>query len=128
MEFPTTSSRRVLLAKALTLLVLSACAIVLGFFVLIAESGGKDSRPDILWPLVLAIVVILGVRGGTKRPVVVILLMASSAALGASPLLLSFDDWTTNFTIPWRLTLVLATGAAWLSRAGAPSSARMRSQ
>jgi hypothetical protein len=128
MEFSTSSSRKVLLAKALTLFVLSACAIVLGFFVLMAESGGKDSRPDIVLPLVLAIVVILGVRRGTQRPVVVILLMAGSAVLGASPLLLSFHDWTTDFTIPWWLTLVLATGAAWLSRGGASSSARTRSQ
>ena len=120
------SSGRVFASKVLAITVLCSCALVLGFFVLMAESGGKDSRPDVLLPLVLSIgVLAFGVRRQTIRRGTVTILVLGAATLGPSPLLLDYlispgRGWPMVFAIPWWMGLATTLAAALLSRAAGP--------
>lgn len=122
-------SRIVFAAKVLCLVVLSACLCVMGMFVLMAESGGKEPRPDLLPPLIAAMLVIaFGVRRETHSPGVVTVLLALSGMLGWAPALFPGPlDWPVKTGICWWTLLLTSAGAAWLSRRG-PGSPREEKQ
>jgi hypothetical protein len=115
------ASRWVLPAKVAALAVVSLCAVVLGLFVLLADSG-KDSRPDVLLPILLTIPVLaLGVRRPAARPAAVAALILATLALAPAPVVLEVlfqprRSWPLVFAIPWSVGLAAAAGAAALSR------------
>jgi hypothetical protein len=90
----------------LTLVSLLLSFAFLGPFALLAESGGKNARPDLLLPMFITLgAIALGVRHEATRPVFVCILMLCTAALGLTPIALSFFvhygvEWPTFLGIP----------------------------
>ena len=113
-------SRIVFAAQAVSLVLLAACALVLGMFAMMAESGGKESRPDLLVPLILALLVIVfGVRREARSPSAVALLLVCSAALGWAPCVVpSSVSWPSAIGFCWWCVLLSAASASLLSWRG----------
>jgi len=108
--------------------ILSLCIFFGGFFVVMAESGGKDSRPDLLVAIVssTAVVAFGPRRVAARRPWLVFCLIVAAGLLGPMPLILELFDvvrgmhWSVPFDFSWYGSLVCAVFAAIVSRTGKP--------
>src|SRR5262245_28001683 len=88
-----------------------------------AESGGKESRPDVHAPVVLATLVLaFGVKSvAVTRPSLTSVLCVVAAALGPAPLGLdslvnSGKHWPVLFGGTWLVALLASIAAAFASR------------
>lgn len=111
----------VFVAKLVCLAVLVLCALVLGSFVLMADSGGKQSRPDIFAALVLAIVCVSMVKRNAASQSKVSAWLAAAALLAPAPLALEIvlrgrGSWETHFAICWWLCSAASGIAARVSQ------------
>lgn len=102
--------------------VLGGMLLFLGPFVLMAESGGKDSEPLVLVPLLLALFVLgfgVKVRGGAHADGTSLLSVLTAVSAGA-PLVLSSlvpgREWAWVFGGCWLAALGFAVVAAVVSR------------
>ena len=113
--------KSVFVAKLVCLAVLVLCALVLGSFVLMADSGGKQSRPDIFAALVLAIVCVSMVKRNAQAQRKINAWLAVTTLLAPAPLALETffgrrASWETYSALCWLLCSAAAMITVRVSR------------